>query len=357
MRIANPFRRDDQGGGIPSPLLLVAAVGAAFLIVRLADVLLMVFASVLLAMLISAIAQPLQTRARLGRSVALATVLVLLLAIAAALLWLFGAQMADQIANLKVLLPRSWRAFEGQMAQTDVGRLVLNQVRSAKWPDNVLLTLAARFVGNVASALVFGVVTFAGAIYLAFHPETYGGGLLRLIPGPSRKRAAEVMDACRRALTQWLVGQTLSMIFVAALTSVGLWLAGVPSPFALGLLAGLGHAVPVVGPWVTASPGLLIAAAQGPQTFVIVFLIYLVVSQIEANVLMPLILRRMSEVPMAVTLFAVIAMGVLFGSLGVLLATPLAVLAYVLVRTVYVEDVLGERSGPDPAEPPRSRIA
>lgn len=338
--------------------MLIAAVGAAFLIVRLADVLLLIFASALLAMLMSAIARPLQTRARLPRPVALIAVLAMLLAVGAALLWLFGAQMADQLANLRVLLPRSWRAFEGQLAQTDVGRFALNQLRSAKWPDNFLLALATRFVGNVASALVFGVVTLAGAIYLAFHPETYAGGLLKLVPEPHRRRSAAVMEACRRALTQWLVGQTLSMIFVAALTSVGLWLAGVPSPFALGLLAGLGHAVPVIGPWVTASPGLLVAAAQGPQTLAIVFLIYLVVSQIEANVLMPLILRQMSEVPMAVTLFAVIAMGLLFGSLGVLLATPLAVLAYVLVRTVYIEDVLGDRPEPGAAvEPPRSWIA
>ena len=65
--------------------------------------------------------------------------------------------------------------------------------------------------------------------------------------------------------------------------------------------------------------------------------------QFEANVITPLVLRQMVALPMAVTLFAVLAMGVLFGPLGVLFATPLAVVAYVIVRMVYVEDILGDR--------------
>jgi predicted PurR-regulated permease PerM len=134
------------------------------------------------------------------------------------------------------------------------------------------------------------------------------------------------------------------MIFIAVTTSVGLWMVGVPSPLALGLLAGLGHAVPVVGPWATAVPGLVIAVAQSPEKLGWAFLVYMLTGQLESNVLMPLVLRQMSEVPMAVTLFAVVAMGMLLGPLGVLMATPLAVLGYVLLRTVYLEDVLGERS-------------
>jgi len=61
------------------------------------------------------------------------------------------------------------------------------------------------------------------------------------------------------------------------------------------------------------------------------------------------VLRQMVELPMAVTLFAVLATGVLLGPLGVLFATPLAVVAYVVIRLVYVEDLLGDRLGAAPA--------
>jgi predicted PurR-regulated permease PerM len=140
-----------------------------------------------------------------------------------------------------------------------------------------------------------------------------------------------------------MLGQLISMVFIGATSSVGLWLAGVPSFLALGLVAGLGQFVPVVGPWAAAIPGLIIALAKGPETFVWAGLVYLATTQVESNLLTPLILRKTASVPMAITLFAVVAMGVLLGPLGVLLATPLAMVAYVLVRMVYVEDVLGDR--------------
>ena len=334
-------RRSSRAGGL---LLMAVGLGAGILVVvRLADVILMVFSSILLAMLLLALAAPIQRKLRLGRTSALVLVIVLLLALGGALTWLQGAQLSAQISSLTVLLPRSWHSFEGYLGGTALGHLALNQIRSAKLPDNFMITWATRLLGNVAAVAVASVIVVAGAIYLAFHPETYRDGVLKLIPQSHRGRANEALESCHRALSQWLVGQIVSMCFIALTTSAGLWLAGVPAPLALGVLAGLGHAVPVIGPWATAAPGLLVAAAQGPQTLGIAFAIYMVTSQIESNLLMPLVLRRMSEVPMAVTLFAVVAMGTLLGAFGVLLATPLAVLAYVLVRKVYLEGVLGDR--------------
>lgn len=69
-------------------------------------------------------------------------------------------------------------------------------------------------------------------------------------------------------------------------------------------------------------------------------------AQLEANLITPLVLRQLAQLPMAVTLFAVLAMGVLLGPLGVLFATPLSVVAYVMVRMIYVEGVLGETLTP-----------
>ncbi len=195
-------------------------------------------------------------------------------------------------------------------------------------------------MASVAAAIV---IVIAAAAYLAFHPQTYASGALLLVPRPHRARAAQVLEACRLALSQWLVGQIVSMVFIGATTTVGLWLAGVPTPLALGLIAGFGQLVPVVGPWAAAFPGLIIALAQGPETLAWAFVVYMLTTQVECNFVTPLILRQMVQVPMAVSLFAVVAMGILFGMMGVLLATPLAVVAYVLVRKLYLEDVIGER--------------
>jgi predicted PurR-regulated permease PerM len=155
-----------------------------------------------------------------------------------------------------------------------------------------------------------------------------------------------VLAACGEALNRWLLGALASMLLVGGSVGLGLWWAGVPSPLALGVLAGLAQFVPVIGPWAATVPGLIVAAAQGPQTFAWAVAIYLGSSQFEANVMTPLLLRQMVELPMGLTLFAVLAMGVLLGPLGVLFATPLAVVAYVVVRHLYVEDLLGDHMRP-----------
>ncbi|HEX7948635.1 MAG TPA: AI-2E family transporter, partial [Phenylobacterium sp.] len=198
---------------------------------------------------------------------------------------------------------------------------------------------------SAAAATV--IVLFCG-LYLAFHPATYLRGVLHLIPPRRRDRAAQVVAACGEALNRWLLGALASMLLVGSLVGLGLWWAGVPSPLALGVLAGLAQFVPVIGPWAATVPGLIVAAAQGPQTLAWAGAIYLGSSQFEANVMTPLLLRQMVELPMGLTLFAVLAMGVLLGPLGVLFATPLAVVAYVVVRHLYVEDMLGDAMAPPP---------
>lgn len=345
MRLANPFRRP---GVSPASwiLMAMAAVGLTFLLVRLADVLLLIFASVLVAMLVHAIARPLWERTPLGRQAALVAALALVSAAAGGLVWMFGSQIAAQVSALAVLLPRAWHSLEARLSASLLGGSVLDPFRPENWPNTLVLSWFTRVASGAASAVAAIVIVMAAGAYLAFHPETYANGVLLLVPRRHRARAAEILEACRASLTRWLLGQLVSMTFIGVATSIGLWLAGVHTPLALGLLAGVAQLVPVVGPWAAAVPGLVIASSQSPETLGWAGLVYLVTTQFEANFLTPLVLRRMAQLPMAVTLFAVIAMGVLLGPLGVVLATPLAIVAYVLVMKIYVEGVLGEQFDP-----------
>lgn len=327
------------------PLLITggALVVLALLAIRLVDLLLMVFGSILVAILVHLIAEPLQKWVRMERRLSLAAALLIVGIGVGLLIWLFGSQISAQVTALSVLLPKSWAALQTRLSGSAFGEALLAQIRNATWPDNFLLTWATRIAGSVASGAAAIVIVVVGGAYLAFHPQTYVGGLVVLAPGRHRDRIREALEACRLALRQWLLGQLVSMVFIAATTAVGLWLAGVPSPLALGLVAGVGQLLPVVGPWLAAAPGLIIALAQGPQTLGWAFAVYAVTTQVEANFVTPLVLRQMASVPMAVTLFAMIAMGTLMGPVGALLSAPLATVAYVLVRKLYLEGALGER--------------
>lgn len=346
------MRRDDVpltepvGGSRPGPSALAILVGLAIagaLVWRLSDVLLLALGSVLVAVLLHAIAAPMQTKLGWRRPVALTAAVAATLAFCAAALWLFGQQILLQAETLAELTPRAWEALQRQLATNAAGTWVLEDLRRFGHAQGAVVSLGSRLISGSASAAVATlIVSFAG-LYLAFHPRTYLGGVLRLVPISVRPRAEAVLLACGDALNRWLTAQLVSMMFIAVTVGLGLWLAGVPSPLALGVLAGLGQLVPVIGPMVSSAPGLIIAGAAGPQTFLWSCLIYFGAMQVEANLVTPLLLRQMVEAPMAVTLFAVLAMGVLFGTLGVLFATPLVVIAYVIVRMVWIEDILGDR--------------
>jgi predicted PurR-regulated permease PerM len=334
-------------------LLTVAAIGAGVvLLIRLADVLLLVFGAFLVALLLHAVAGPLRARTPLGRSGSLAVAVVIVAIAAAGAAWAFGQQLESQITSLAELLPRAWKDLEARLSGSPLGALLLRDL--SRLPSSGgLLNYAPRFVADAAGVVATIVIVGFAGLYLAFHPQTYVLGVVRMLPPRARPKAVMVMDALNLALKRWLLGQLVSMLLVGGTTMLGLWAVGVPSPVGLGLLAGLGQFVPVIGPLAAALPGLLVALAEGPQVLFLALLVYLAAAQVEANVITPLILRQWAELPMAVSLFAVLAMGVLLGPLGVLFATPLAVTVHVLVKKLYLEGVLGEApviSPPDDAD-------
>ena len=74
--------------------------------------------------------------------------------------------------------------------------------------------------------------------------------------------------------------------------------------------------------------------------------VYIAIQQFESNLLTPMVQRRTVSIPPALTLFAVLALAIVFGPMGVLFATPLTVVAFVMVRQLYVRDTLGEPTEP-----------
>ena len=132
------------------------------------------------------------------------------------------------------------------------------------------------------------------------------------------------------------------MALTGFLTTAGLLLVGAPSPLALGFIAGATQFVPFVGPIIGAVPGLLVAMQEGGEMLLLVGLVYLVVQQLESNIITPTVQRHMVSIPPAVLVFAVVAAGIVLGPMGVLLAAPLTVVAFVLVERLYMQDLLDE---------------
>jgi predicted PurR-regulated permease PerM len=198
---------------------------------------------------------------------------------------------------------------------------------------------AGSFILNALSALVLAVV---GGFFLAADPGLYRRGVVKLLPASQQDRAEEALLASGRALRLWLGAQLISMTIVGTLVGLGTWAIGLPSPLALGLFAGLAGFVPLIGAVVGAVPGLLLALTEGATTFLWAGLLFIAVQQVESNMILPLVEKHLVSMPPALLLFAVVAIGLVFGIPGVLLAAPLTVVGFVLVKQLYVRDLLGQ---------------
>lgn len=339
----------------PQRVLLVAAILVLLLLVaRLADVLVLVFGSIVVACAIAAGARPLQRRWGLSRRMA---VLATLAAVAAAVA-LFGALVGDavaqQVAELSERLPQALKHARTALEKGPLGRQLVNVL--ANLPDELgasrlasMMNLTLGAVGGVLLMMVLG-------FYLAADTGTYRDGLVRLVGPRHRSALHEALDAAAHALTRWLLGQAVSMVFLGATTTIGLLVLGAPLPLALGLITGLLAFVPLIGAIVAGVLSTLAAFTAGPSIALYVALMFVALQQVEEYLLVPLVQRWAVSLPPPLGLLAAVVFGVLLGPLGVVFATPLMVVSVALTQQLYIERVLErlERPRQRPAQDRRS---
>lgn len=317
-------------------LIVVVIVALAGALYALSDILLLIFGAILVAVVLRAIARPIRAGIPINERLALLASILGVVAVLGVTGYLFGSRISNQLAAIIANLPEATAQFSKTVSLSSVSELV-----KGSSIGNLVLN-AFSWGTTVFGALATLVVVIVAGIYIAISPDTYRNGLLKLVPKPYQPQVGATLDDAGEALRLWLGGQLLAMIMVGILVAAGLALVGVPSALALGLIAGVTEFVPIIGPVLGAIPALLLAFTQDWNTVAWTLAIFVVIQQVENNLIMPLVAGRAVAVPPAVGLFAVVAIGVLFGPLGLLLGYPLAIVADVAVRRLYVRGTLGE---------------
>jgi len=338
-------------------VVVLATVAAAYVLWLLVDLLLLLFACTLVALILLTVTDAIRGRTRLPFGVALALSVLGLLALIVGSFWFFGSTMQGEFAELATRLPQAWADFQARLRTNSIGAAVLDRAQELAPSGRAIMNAATTALATLGGALSGFAIVLVGGLYLAAQPTLYGVGVLRLIPRRARTRAAETFDAIAVSLKNWLKGQALGMLFVGVATGLGLSLAGVPAAWAIGLVAGLAEFVPYLGVFVAGIPAVVLGFGQGTSEGLWTIGVLVAVQQLQGNLVMPLLQNRMVDLPPAVTIFGIIAAGVLLGPAGVLLATPLTIVVLVLVRRLYLHEDKHEvlESGGEPtknAEPP-----
>jgi predicted PurR-regulated permease PerM len=337
-----PGRSTDLGRVATIIVMAVAILGAFWVLLKLSGLLLLVFAALVLAAIFDKMTRTISARTRLGRGLGLGLSVLLLLSVFAGVFWLFGTQLARELDTIRESIPPAIEQVRGFLERIGLGGPIRDMLEQGSGDLSKLLSRAGGYALSFGSGVANFVLVFVGAIFIASDPAVYRRGLLLLVPQRAEDTVAAAIDDASRGLSGWMVGQAVSSLVVVALTWGGLKLLGVPAAGGLGLIAGLLDVIPMIGPIIAGVPAVLLAFTVSPATALWTIILFLVIQQLQGNFLQPMIQKQAVDVPPAVLLFAVVAAGVLFGMLGVLLAAPLTVVVYVMVQRIYVQTLLGK---------------
>ena len=221
--------------------------------------------------------------------------------------------------------------------------------------SNLSMTTVLGWSSSAANALALGLVVILTGAFAVLFPAPLVGGFVALFPANGRQRVREILTEMYKTVQKWFVGQLADMVIVGVLSWLALWFLGVPFAVLLGVLAGILGFVPYVGFAVSLIPPVLLALADAPITALWVIVAYLVIQQIETDLIYPLLMSRAVSLHPAVVVFALFASGLILGLAGLVLAIPLAAALHVLVLRLWVERM--DRAGVDPGLPPKPERA
>jgi len=323
--------------------LIVLGLGLmALLLWKLADVLLLAFGAVLVAILLHAASDALVRYLRVPERWSLTLASLVIFALFLAIIALFGTQVRSQFSSVVERLPFALDNFSKHLGIGPVSDDLSELVNNA--PAGGMAARLAGIGGAILDGLADFILVVIAGLYIAAAPRLYEQGFVKLFPIRHHERVEGSLEASGKALRLWLTSQLIAMTCVAVLSAAAFWLIGLPSAIALGLIAGLADFIPFLGPILGALPAVLIAFSISGETALWTILAVIVIQQLEGNVIFPLVARSVISIPPALALFAILIGSVLFGTLGLIFGFPLAVVTYVLVKKLYVRETLGERT-------------
>ena len=319
-------------------LIVLLLVGIALLLVKITATLMLIFAAVLIAAVIRAFSDPIHHRG-VPETLSVLLAIVLIVALLTGFGWLFGHSLGQQFDSLGTRLTEGYQTVRAWIAGLPFGAAIQSATPDVQSLFGRALSVAFGAVGILTNFIL----VLVGAIYLALDPGLYARGFSKLFPKQRSGKVLEALSESGHVLRKYLAAQLITMTAVGTMIYVGLSIVGVPSAGALGLISGLTNFIPLIGPFIGAVPGILIAFADDPEKVVWAALVYFVAQQLEGNVLTPIVQRHAVSIPPAVLIFALAAMGTLFGTIGIILAAPLTVIIYTLVAKLWSHETLGHQ--------------
>jgi predicted PurR-regulated permease PerM len=216
-------------------------------------------------------------------------------------------------------------------------------VRQLAAPLQANLPGVFRFAVGVIEVVFSLFLVLVIALYLVLEGAGIRRFALSLMPAERRARAQVVLDTMMAKTGRWLLGQLALGFIIFVATATGLLILGAPYALLLAVISGVLEIVPMVGPIAAAIIAVTVSLFSSPVLALKVLLLYIVIQQLENNVLVPRVMSQTVGISPLTVLVALLVGGKLLGIVGALIAVPVAAALQVLVQALLEEDGLVER--------------
>jgi len=315
------------------------------------DALMLIYVSAIIAMgfspLVRLISQPRRDSGARGvsRLFAILTIYLTIIGIVVILAAAVLPPLVEQATTLWSNIPQYFNHFQQILIKY---RLTTHRVTLQEAVQNAPAGASGNAVNAVLTALwsvvggVFGLITIVIlSFYFLIEAESIINFITRLVPETNR---VMVVTASREAVAKvsaWLRAQLVLAGVMGVFAAVGLALLGVPYFYVVALFAAIGETIPIVGPIIGGVIAVAVALTVSPKLALGVCVYFLVLHQLEANILVPKIMEKRVGVSPVVVMIALLVGGALWGIVGAILAIPTAA-----ILSIVVEEVAASRERP-----------
>lgn len=299
------------------------------------------------------------------RGISFIVTLALVIAVLVVVVYIVVPQLSDTIKMIAIQLPGAFEATKDwvltKMGYWDELRMLLEKI-TIDWDEiikrvsKVLQDAAGAMVDsgvgaitNIVGAIVNFFIGFVFAIYILLAKEKLGGqGKQILYALLDEKRADKILEICSisyRVFSKFLSGQCLEACILGAMFVVTMTVLRLPYAMLIGVLIGFCALIPIVGAFIGCGVGILLILMVSPMKALIFLILFLVLQQLEGNLIYPKVVGNSVGLPSIWVLAAVTIGGNLMGVVGMLVFIPLCSVAYILFR-MYVKGKLEEKQIP-----------
>lgn len=186
---------------------------------------------------------------------------------------------------------------------------------------------------NIISIFTIGILTF----YLLLERRNLRQLLNTFIGEETADTVRVTVREIEERLGAWVRGELVLMLIIGMATYLGLTILGMPYALPLALIAGLLEVIPILGPIISGVPSVLVALTISPGLALAVVALYIIVQQLENNLVVPMVLRKAVGLPPLASLIALMIGGRLAGTIGIILAVPILLVIQTLVQETFLK--------------------